>query len=208
LSSILNEEDVSPVIHRTEVTGLLSHPPPLPSLAVPDFGEEENQVLWDFKKDWSQAAKVAKALHAIVKAQHRKKETPNLWVQSRINRMLALCHLFSSPGSKHSWTDASELAAEAVGHGTTFARKLRQWVIEFEWQNMVYKALPLTQHGRFDTHCLLDEDLSRKIQDHLLHLRKTKRYFNAEDVVDFVASPEMQAAMGTRATSISKTMAQ
>ena len=127
-------------------------------------------MYWDFKKDQSQAAMVAKALHAIVRAQHQKKEMPNLWVQTRINGMLALCHLFSSPSSKHSWTKASEIAAEAIGHGTTFARKLRQWVIEFEWQNMVYEALPLTRHGQFDTCCLFDEDLSRKIQDHLLQL--------------------------------------
>jgi len=208
LSFILNEENVSPAIRPTEVTGLPSHLPPLPSLAVPDLREEEIQVHWDFKKDWSQAAKVAKALHAIVRAQHRKQKMPNLWVQSRINGMLALCYLFSRPGSKHTWTEASELAAEALGHGTMFARKLRQWVIEFEWQNMVYEALPLTRHGRFDTCRLFDEDLSRKIQEYLLQLRKTKRYFKADDIVDFVASPDMQAAMGTRATFISKTMAQ
>ena len=159
---------------------------------------------WDFKKDWSQAAKVAEALHAIVRERHRKHETTNLWVQGRINRMLALCHLFSSPGSKYTWTEASELAATALGHGMTFAHKLRQWVIEFERQGMVYKGLPLIRHGRFDTRRLLDEDLSRKIQEYLLQLRKTKRYFKAEDVIDFVTSPEMQEAMGTTKTSISK----
>ena len=118
--------------------------------------------------------------------------------------MLALCHLFSSPSSKHTWTEASELAATSLGHGMMFACKLRQWVIEFERQGMDYDALPLTQHGRFDTRRLFDEDLSRKIQEYLLQLRKTKQYFKAEDVIDFITSPEMQAAMGTRTTSISK----
>jgi hypothetical protein len=69
---------------------------------------------------------------------------------------------------------------------------------------MVYEALPLTRHGRFDTRRLFDEDLSRKIQEYLLQLRKTKRYFKSKDLIDFIASPEMQAAMGTRTTSISK----
>ena len=122
--------------------------------------------------------------------------------------MLALCHLFSSPSSRHTWTEASELAATALGCGRTFARKIRSWVIEFERQEMDYAALPLTRHGRFDTRRLFDKDLTRKIQEYLLQLRKTKLHFKAEDVMDFVASPEMQAAMGTKATSISKAMAQ
>ena len=165
------------------------------------------EVRWVFTKDRSQAARVAMALHAIVRTRHRKHETTNLWVQHRINGMLALCHLFSSPGSKYTWTEASELAATALGRGTTFARKLRRWVIEFEREGMVYEVLPLTRHGRFDTRRLFDEDLSRKIQEYLLQLRNTKKYFKAEDVVDIVASPEMQAAMGTRTTTISKTTA-
>ena len=94
-----------------------------------------------------------------------------------------------------------------MGHGPTFAHKIRHWVIEFERQKMDYMALPLTRHGRFDTRRLFDEDLSSKIQDFLLQLRKTKQYFKAEDIVEFIATPEMQAAMGTRATSISKTTA-
>jgi len=39
-------------------------------------------VHWDFKKAWSQAAKVAEALCTIVRAQHRKHKTTNLWVQA------------------------------------------------------------------------------------------------------------------------------
>ena len=121
--------------------------------------------------------------------------------------MLVLCHLFSSPGSKYTWTKASELAATALGHGTMFAHKLRHWVIEFEHEGMVYKVLPLTQHGRFDTCCLFDKDLSRKIQEYLLQLQNTKKYFKAKDVVDIIALPEMQVVMGTRMTTISKTTA-
>ena len=47
-----------------------------------------------------------------------------------------------------------------------------------------------------------------KIQEHLLHLHKTKQYFKSEDIFDFIALPEMQAAMGTRETLILKRMAQ
>lgn len=117
--NILNEEDVSPApIHPSEVAclllpGLSLASPPLPSLAAPDLRAEEIQVHWNFKKDRNQAAKVAEALHMIVRAQHQKHATMNLWVQSRINGMLAMCHLFSSPSLKHTWTEASELAAKA-----------------------------------------------------------------------------------------------
>ncbi len=78
------------------------------------------QVHWDFKKDQSQAAKVAEALHTIVRAQHWKHKTTNLWVQAQINRMLALSHLFSSCDSKYTWTEASDLAETTLGHGMTF----------------------------------------------------------------------------------------
>ena len=121
-----------------------------PLLAVPGIagiGDEEivMQPSWDFKKDRAQAAEVAKALNVIVKARHRKQQTTNLWVQNRVNGMLALCQLFASSNSRLSWTRASELAAEAVGHGCpTYARKLRHWTVEFERLGMDYSSLPLT----------------------------------------------------------------
>ena len=101
--------------------------------------------------------------------------------------MLTLCRLFCLPNSRLSWTIASEIAAEAVGHGSqTYACKLRCWVIEFERQGMTYTSLPLTRHGRFDTHCLFDEDLSVKIHNFLLELRKRQPFFKAKDIVNFV----------------------
>ena len=89
-----------------------------------------------------------------------------------------------------------------------YARKLRHWVIEFERQGMTYTSLPLTRHGRFDTQRLFDEDLSAKIHNFLLELRKDQPFFKAEDIVDFVSTQDMQLAMGTKATTISKRTAQ
>jgi hypothetical protein len=196
-------------VHPSELPHLLLHEPLRPLLAVPALEDEDMQPSWDFKKDRGRAAEVANALNEIVKARHRKRETTNLWVQSRISGMLALCCLFSSLHSRLSWTQASEVAAEAVGHGNpTYARKLRRWVIEFERQGMDYTSLPLTQHGRFDTRRLFDEDLSTKIHDFLLKLRKDQPFFKAEDIVNFIATPDMQLAMDTKATTISKTTAQ
>jgi len=185
-----------------------------PLLAVPGIagiGDEEivMQSSWDFKKDRARAAEVAKALNVIVKARHRKQQTTNLWVQNRVNGMLALCQLFASSNSRLSWTRASELAAEAVGHGCpTYARKLRHWTVEFERLGMDYSSLPLTRHGRFNTQRLLDEDLSTKIHEFLLQLRRDQPYFNADDIVNFISTPAMQSAMGTKATTICKKTAQ
>jgi len=42
----------------------------LPLLATSDLEDEEVQVIWDFTTDCSHAAKVAEALHKLVRAQH------------------------------------------------------------------------------------------------------------------------------------------
>jgi hypothetical protein len=197
----------SPIELPSEISRLSPHRPPIPLLA--GFEDEDVHPTWVFQKDRGRAAEVASALYEIVKARHRKQETTNLWVQSRIGGMLALCRLYSHPNSTLSWTLASDLAAKTVGHGSpTYARKLRRWVIEFERQGMGYTSLPLTQHGRFDTRRLLDEDISTKIHEHLLKLRKDRPFFKAEDIVDYIATPEMQVAMGTKATAISTRTAQ
>jgi len=181
----------------------------VPAVSLDPSEDDDMRSTWDVKKDRGRAAEVAKALSEIVKVRHRKQETTNLWVQNRIAGMLAMCRLFSSPKSKLSWTSASELAADAVGHGSpTYSRKLRHWVTEFERQGMDYPSLPLTRHGRFDTRRLFDEDLSTKIHEFILNLCKDQPFFKVEDIVDFVATPAMQVAMGTKATSISKRTAQ
>jgi hypothetical protein len=144
------EEITPPVILNDPATcamEILSQPPPLPLLDESDLEDKGLQVGWEFRTDWGQAVEVAEALHKIVRVQHWKQEPMNLWVQGRVSGMLALCHLFSHPGSNSTWTEASELAAQAMGHGPTFAHNLRHCVIAFERQDMDYMALPLTQHG-------------------------------------------------------------
>jgi len=155
----------------------LLHKPLMSGLAMARLNDEDMESSWDFKKDRSRAAEVATALNEIVKAQHQKQKMTNLWVQNCIGGMLALCCLFSSSDSMLFWTQASKLAAKAMGHGNpTYAHKLRRWVIEFERQGMDYTSLPLTQHGRFDTCHLFDEDLSTKIHEFLLKLRKDQPF--------------------------------
>ena len=203
----LSSASVNPT--SSEISHLSLHEPLMPGLAMASLKDEDMDSSWDFKKDRGRAAEVAKELNEIVKARHRKWEITNLWVQNRISGMLTLCRLFSSPNLKFSWTKASKIAAEVVGHGSpTYTHKLRHWVVEFERQGMDYTSLPLTQHGRFDTRRLMDEDLSTKIHEFLLKLRKEQPFFKAEDIVNFIATPEMQSAMGTKATFICKKTAQ
>ena len=216
---IQSQDALSLIPYKPNATTMTRHPPevtqlsliqtPIPSLAVAVLEDEDMQSSWDFKKDQSQAAEVAEALNKIVKARHQKQQRTNLWVQSRINGMLTLCRLFCLPNSRLSWTIASEIAAEAVGHGSqTYVHKLRCWVIEFKRQGMTYTSLPLTQHGQFNTHRLFDEDLSVKIHNFLLELCKHQPFFKAKDIIDFVSTTDMQMAMGTKATTISIKTAQ
>ena len=139
----------APVITASsENPPLLLHKPPISGLAMACLDDEDMESSWDFKKDRSRAAEVVTALNEIVKAWHRKQKTMNLWVQTHIGGMLALCRLFSSSDLMLSWTKVSKLAAEAMGHANpTYTRKLRRWVVEFERQGMDYTSLPLTQHG-------------------------------------------------------------
>jgi len=73
---------------------------------------------------------------------------------------------------------------------------------------MDYTSLPLTRHGRFNTHRLFDEDLLTMIHEFLLKLRKHQPFFKAENIVKFIATPEMQSAMGTKAMTICERTAQ
>jgi len=77
-------EEIAPLAISNDLAEIPAQHPPLPLLATPepDLEDEEVQVSWDFKRDRLWAAEVAEALREVVKAQHRRKEKTNLWVQA------------------------------------------------------------------------------------------------------------------------------
>ena len=61
--------------------------------------------------------------------------------------------------------------------------------------------LPLHCYETYHSSILEDEDFRRDIQLHLIEIAK-KGYIHAQDIIDYVATPEVQKCLGTRAHGI------
>ena len=94
----------------------------------------------------------------------------------------------------YSWRDASLIAAKAAGRGINHARNLRSWIRQY----LHSEKLPLHRYGTYHSSIFEDEDFVQGIQLHLTEIAK-KGYICAQDVVDYVATPEVQAQLGTKA---------
>ena len=111
--------------------------------------------------------------------------------------MVATLNLYLDPELSYSWREASVLAAKAMGRGIKHARNLRRWIKKY-LQN---KKLPLHHYGTYHASILEDEDFRGDIQLHLTEISK-KGYVQAQDIVDYIATPEVQQRLGTRARGI------
>ena len=110
----------------------------------------------------------------------------DVFFRARINAMIGTLNLYLDSTLSYGWREASMLAAKASGHGVYRARCIRQWIHQF----LTSGKLPLHRYGH--SHSVLeDEDLSQAIQLHLQE-RAKDGYIRAEDIVDFLSSPEMQ----------------
>jgi len=81
-------------------------------------------------------------------------------------------------------------SAKVAGHGVYHARNLRTWIRQF----LATGNLPLHRYGTFHSSILEDEDFAQEIQLYLTEITKNG-YIHAQDVVDFVATPEIQARL-------------
>ena len=122
-------------------------------------------------------------------------------VRGRVAAMIGLLNLYTAQNLKYSWKRASEIVAETQGRGTHHARSIREWVMGF----LRWRDLPLHQLNRKRGTLLDDEDIAGEIKMKLTE--KTKGGFlKAQDVVEVVASPNMQeifAQKGITKVSIS-----
>ncbi|KAI0309113.1 hypothetical protein OF83DRAFT_1180000 [Amylostereum chailletii] len=119
--------------------------------------------------------------------------------------MAGVSNLFLDSKINFTWRNASIVVAKAQGHGVKHARNLRQWILNF----IRYDQLPLHQYGQTRWTVLEDEDISQDIQLQLMEKAKAG-FIKAADVVEIVASPEMQAKfkqIGVCKPSISERMA-
>ncbi|KAA1476290.1 hypothetical protein DENSPDRAFT_784809 [Dentipellis sp. KUC8613] len=107
--------------------------------------------------------------------------------------MLGTLNLFLAENLSYTWRSASLVVAQASGRSEATARSIRSWLHAF----LHKKRLLLHLYGRVSTSILHDEDFQSKIQLHLLECAK-KGPITAQDVVDYVASPEIQEQLGGR----------
>ena len=129
-----------------------------------------------------------------VKAKDKKLD---VFFRSRIMAMVATLNLYLDAKLSYSWRESSILAAKAAGHGVMHARNLWKWIKTY----LHSEKLPLHRYGTYHSSILDDEDFRRDIQLHLTEIAK-KGYIRAQDIVDYVATPEVQQKLDTKARGI------
>jgi hypothetical protein len=129
-----------------------------------------------------------------VKAKDKKLD---VFFRSRITAMVATLNLYLDAELSYTWRQSSVLAAKAMGRGVKHARNLRKWI-----KTYLHSAkLPLHRYGTYHSSILDDEDFRRDIQLYLTETTK-KGYICAQDIVDYVATQEVQQKLGTKARGI------
>ena len=129
-----------------------------------------------------------------VKAKDKKLD---VFFRGRITAMVATLNFYLDPELSYLWQESSILAAKALGRGVKHARNLRKWINNY----LHSEKLPLHRYGTYRSSILEDEDFRRGIKLHLTEIAK-EGYIRAQDIVDYVATPEVQQQLGTRAHGI------
>jgi hypothetical protein len=121
----------------------------------------------------------------------------DVFFRSRITAMVATLKFYLDPELSYSWRESSVLAAKAMGRGVKHAQNLRKWIKDF----LHLEKLPLHRYSTYNSSILEEEDFRQEIQLHLTEILK-KEYIRAQYIVDYVATPEVQQRLGTRARGI------
>lgn len=129
-----------------------------------------------------------------IKAKDKKLD---VFFRSRITAMVATLNFYLDAKLSYSWRESSILAAKAMGRGVKHARNLWKWIKAY----LHSEKLPLHRYGTYHSSILDDEDFQRDIQLHLTEIAK-KGYIRAQDIVDYVATPEVQQKLGMKARGI------
>ncbi|KAJ7037079.1 hypothetical protein C8F04DRAFT_1180803 [Mycena alexandri] len=102
--------------------------------------------------------------------------------------MVGTLNLYLDSELSYTWREASMIVAKSQGHGSYRARSIRSWIHAF----LIAKKLPLHRYGQYHSSILNDEDFADAIKLHLQSVTQKDGHFKAQDLVDFVASQEMQ----------------
>ena len=104
-----------------------------------------------------------------------------------ITAMVGTLNLYLDSELSYSWREASLVVSKSQGQGSNHARNIRTWIHRF----LSIGVFPLHRFGQTSSSILLDEDFAQKIQLHLQSVAK-KGYIWAQNIVDFIETPEMQ----------------
>jgi hypothetical protein len=109
-------------------------------------------------------------------------------VQSHIVVMIMFLNLYTDEKMNYTWTRASKVMAKMQVHGANQARHIREWVMGFlKWSDLPLHGLNWKQPMLLD-----DEDIAQELKNRMVE-KVGKGFLKAEDVVEIIASPEMQA---------------
>jgi hypothetical protein len=151
---------------------------------------------------WKNFPALWKALNTLnTKSKDKKLD---VFFRARITAMVGTLNLYLDSDLSFTWRQASLIAARAQGrNGTSYSRKIRTWLHQF----LSSGELPIHHYGHVHSSILHDEDFAHDLKIYLLE-KSQKKYIFAQDIVDYVASPEVQEKLGGRKVTISIRTAQ
>ena len=121
--------------------------------------------------------------------------------------MVETLNLYMDDELSYTWRQASLIAAKSMGLGVTNGSKQAHNICTWIHQFLAMKKLPTHKCGQYHPSILNDEDFTQDIQLHLMEMAKNG-YIQAQDVVDYVVTLQMQEKLGSKARRISLWMAQ
>jgi hypothetical protein len=111
----------------------------------------------------------------------------DVFFRAHITAMVGTLNLYLDSELSYTWREASFVVSKSQGQGINHARNIRTWIHQF----LCHGKLPLHHFGQSKSSILEDEDFAQAIQLHLQGIAK-EGYIRAQDIVDYVLTPEMQ----------------
>ncbi|KAF7304187.1 hypothetical protein MIND_00650800 [Mycena indigotica] len=102
--------------------------------------------------------------------------------------MLGTLRLFLDPLVSLTWHQSSMMISKTQGHGSHFARKIRDWIHVY----LAKRELPKHNIGEYSSSLIDNESFCLKVKLQVQTIAAKEGYFRADDIVDYVASDEVQ----------------
>jgi hypothetical protein len=125
-----------------------------------------------------------------------KKDSLDVIVQARIAAMAGLLNIYTDNDMGYSWRKASEMVSRMQGRGANHARHIRQWTMGF----LKERDLPFHRLNQKRGTIIDDEDIAEEIKTQMKE-KASRGFLKAEDLVEIVASPSMQAVFALKGIS-------